>query len=115
MSKYQTEKLIKSIGEPIFKNIMKANSAGDYSQLAKDFSDSMKVGLPIEKFKEAQEEFLNSLGEVISMEYLCYLNKVRNYQLLWKVQYKNSDEEVLWQLFLGDIDTNPKVEGLLFG
>ena len=103
------------INETIFHNVMDAHSSSDYDKLTLYFSENMKAHLPKDKFDEVINNYIHSLGKIKTMDFLGCLNKVKTELFLWKVTYEKSEEDVLWQMYLLDIDTEPKIEGLWFG
>ena len=103
------------VNQTIFQNVMQAHSTSDYEKLILEFSENMKAHLPKHKFEEVINNYLDSLGAIKTMEFLGCLNKVKTELFLWQVTYENSEEDVLWQMYLVDTETEAKIEGLWFG
>lgn len=105
---------VECIGRCIINQVLTAHVAGDYKMLIKHFSPSMKEKLTAEKFEHAVKEAIVPLGKVLSCEYLGHLKRANQHQLLWKVVFEHSDEELLWQLYLCDDEAPVCVTGLWF-
>jgi len=110
-----TEQSIESLGRPIIENIIDAHIKSDYDQVSLSFTDEMKSNLSSSKFEDAIKNHLAPLGNVASINYLGYLVKSDLFQLLWKVKYEKGTEDILWQMYLTDLNENAKVAGLWFG
>lgn len=64
--------------------------------------------------RESGASSLSPMGNVVSIEYLGHLKKVKEHLLLWKVSYNLGEEEILWHLNLSDGDVPVRPVGLLF-
>lgn len=102
-----------SIGRPIMVDILNAHLANDYEMLTKHCSNQLKQSLTPDQFTQAVDN-LRPMGKALSIEYLGYLNRVNEGQLLWKIRYENAKEDLLWQLYLSEIDSEIRVVGLWF-
>jgi hypothetical protein len=108
-----TEQYIEDLGRPIIENILDAHAKSNYKQVTLHFTDEMKSGLSIEIFEES---IINDQhGEIASITYLGCLDKCNSFQLLWKVKYEKDAVDVLWQMYLADLNENTQVVGLVFG
>lgn len=102
------------IGRCIIDEILHAHQMGDYQLLIRHFSPSFKEKLTKERFEQALNEAIIPWGKVRSCEYLGYLKRINEHQLLWKVVFEHADEELLWQLYLCDDEAPIQVTGLWF-
>lgn len=109
-----TQENIQDIGQCIIDEILTAHDTNDYALLTRHFSKEMKEMLTKEKFEYAVKDAIVPMGKVISSHYLGYLKRVNEHQILWKVIYEHSDEEILWQLYLCDDEAPICVSGIWF-
>lgn len=109
-----TKENAQAIGRCIIDEVLTAHETNDYALLTRHFSPEMKQNLTQEKFTHAVQEAIEPMGKVISREYLGHLKRVNEHQILWKVVYEHSDEEILWQLYLCDDEAPICVTGLWF-
>jgi len=108
------EENIECIGRCVMNGVLTAHETNDYQLLTKYFSPEMKDKLGPEKFEEAVNQAIKPLGKMLSFEYLGHLKRINEHQLLWKVVYENSAEEILWQLYLCDDEAPVCITGLWF-
>lgn len=107
-----TDDNAESIGRPILNKIIESLSASDHEQIIRDFPE-LKEQLASGVFLEAAKN-VETMGELLSIEYLARLNKVENHLLLWKIAYRKSDIHLAWYLSLADEDGTVKVTGFGF-
>lgn len=105
---------IRALAQPVFDEVMAAHEAADYARLLPHLSAEMQEAMTEETFEEIVGEHLASLGDLSATDYLGSLHKADATQVLWKARYSESDAEVLWQLFLAQVDGKVQVVGLLF-
>ncbi|MBL4583570.1 MAG: hypothetical protein JKX83_03030 [Pseudomonadales bacterium] len=110
-----TEQNAEAIGQPILDSILKAHAESDYAVLSEFLSADLKLVLTEEVFKEAIQNELSTYGTVRSTTYLGHLNRKGELQLLWKISYAKGQEDVLWELYLGEVNDKIEVLGLWFG
>lgn len=112
-----TEQNAEAIGQPILDNILRAHADSDYGLLTERFSKDLKEVLTEETFREAVQNELSTYGKVSSTTYLGHLNRKGELQLLWKVSYGKGKEDILWEIYLGEVKDSGGVEvlGLWFG
>ena len=110
-----TEKTAEQIGQPILDNMLKAHRESDYELLTELFSEDLKLVLTEDIFKEAIQNELSTYGKVSSTTYLGHLKRKGELQLLWKVSYAKDKEDILWELYLGQVEGKVEVLGLWFG
>ncbi len=110
-----TEQSFERLGQSIIENIIDAHIKSDYDQLSLHFTDELKSKLLPSDFEDAIKNHLGSLGKATSISYLGYLNKSDSFQLLWKVKYEKGNEEILWQMYITELNEAIKVDGLRFG
>ena len=112
-----TEENAEALGQPILDSVLKAHAESDYELLTKFFSKDLKGVLTEETFREAIQNELSTYGKVSSTTYLGHLNRKGELQLLWKVSYAKGKEDILWELYLGEVENSDGVEvlGLWFG
>ena len=102
------------IGRCIINEILTAHQTRDYQLLTRHFSQKYKDVLTIERFEQAVDEAILPLGQLVSCDYLGYLKRVNEHQLLWRVRFEHSDEDLLWQLYLCDDEAPVQVVALWF-
>ena len=109
-----TQENAEQIGRCIMREIINAHQTCDYQLLTRHFCAEFKDKLTQERFEHAVNEAIIPMGQLITCEYLGYLKRVNEHQLLWKVVFEHSDEELLWQLYLRDDEAPIQVTGLWF-
>jgi hypothetical protein len=109
-----TEQNIESLGRPIIENIIAAHSKSNYDQVTLHFTDELKETLLPSEFEDVIRNHLGALGKATSISYLGYLIKNDSFQLLWKVKYEKGDEDILWQMYLTELNEVTKVDGIRF-
>jgi len=72
--------------------VANAHFEGDYET----FQTRHDPIVPEEEFQQVASS-LKSFGRPVDVKYLGHINKPEGVRLLWRVTYKDSKEELLWQ------------------
>lgn len=102
-----------SIGRPIFDNIIQSFVNSDREEFLQHFP-YLREWMKVEIFDEVVEALSRS-GEFISSDYSSHTTKKDDTHILvWKVNYKNDDNVVHWNLYLDDSQEKIMVRGFEF-
>lgn len=110
----KTNEEVEKIADPIMDNILKEMYAGDYQNFSKDFDDNMKDFLNEGKFRTDTKAIIDEIGEYSSREYLGFLNQDNMTVVLWKGEFKGTENDILIKLVLSKRGNKYCVMGLWF-
>ncbi|ROU02099.1 hypothetical protein EB809_00935 [Marinobacter sp. R17] len=112
MERLITSDNAEAIGRPIIEQIITAHLNSDYDHLLAQVP-TIRGKVPQEEFEEAAAN-LEPFGNVRSIEYLGHFAKVKEHLVLWRVRYERADEDILWHLYLSDLESEVQTVGLFF-
>jgi len=98
---------------PLVKTMISCHDDGDFDKLSTLMDPAMMEAedafFTKEKFEEVSQAMRQDIGVTKAIEYMGRLKKMGSIHTLWKVQYSNTDEEILWQVSLNLDEQNPKI------
>lgn len=98
---------------PLVKTMIFCHDEGDFDKLSTlmdpDMMKAEDAFITKEKFEEVSKSMRQEIGASKDVEYMGRLKKMGSIHTLWKVQYSNTDEEILWQVSLNLDEQNPKI------
>lgn len=105
---------VKTIAEPVLENILEGFKVNDYITYSRDFDATLKEAISEDKFYQTDKWFDNTLGPLVSKEYLGFLKQGEMTVILWKGKFEYSENDVLIKLVMSRRDDGCVVTGLWF-
>ena len=98
---------------PLIETLIQCHDNGDFDKLTKVMDPTVMGAedsfFTKEKFEQVSKAMRNDIGASKGVEYMGRLNKMGAIHTLWKVQYSNTAEEILWQVSINLDEQNPKI------
>lgn len=92
-------------GEKMLPSILKGLAEGDYAQYSRDFSQKHKDYFNKTMFQRAYDAVKDRLGKQdAAVQYLGAWNKGGYDTLLWKAHYSDSKDDILYKMYLQQVD-----------
>lgn len=105
-----------SYAGPIIDNILAGIKDKDYSEFSRDFSDTLKDGIPEDSFNTEIVDRFQALGELKEKLFASAANAVENNVnytvVIYKVKYEKADVQL--QISFSDSNGKKLIEGLYY-
>ena len=98
-SRLQKEQ-IKSVAEPIWKNIIEAAREQDYARFSRGFSNDLLAKLSEEHFRQSCEDFPVLISIEPDFEFIDTIHRENSITILWRLGSSKFEGEFLGQLTL---------------
>lgn len=106
-----TDEQVRQIAEPVLDNILNGFVGNDYNQYSKDFNDTFKNTVSLDKFPQIRQDILDRIGNYLYREYLGFINRQSVTIVFWKAMFGKTQNEVLIKLVISDDDGKYLVTG----
>ncbi len=105
-----------SYAGPVADNILAGINDKDYREFSRDFSDTLKQGIPEDSFNTQIVDWFGALGELKEKSFAAAQNVVENNvnytAVVYKVKYEKGDVQL--QITFSNDDEKKLVEGLWY-
>ena len=108
LSNLQKEQL-RSVAEPIWRNIVEAARAKDYARFSRGFSSELRARLSEEHFRQSCEEFPLLTSIVPEFEFIDSINRENGLTILWRLHSDRYAGEFLGILTLHSGDAGMEI------
>ena len=98
-TRLQKEQL-RSVAEPIWRNIIEAASERDYARFSRGFSDDLRATLSEEHFRQSCEEYPLLTTIESDFEFIDSIQREDAVTILWRLKSSRFSGEFLGQLTL---------------
>ena len=99
LSRLQKEQL-RSVAEPIWKNIIEAARERDYARFSRGFSNDLLAKLSEEHFRQSCEDFPLLTTIESDFEFIDAIHREKSITILWRLASDRYEGEFLGQLTL---------------
>ena len=111
-SRLQKEQL-RSVAEPIWKNIVNAARERDYARFSRGFSNELLAKLSEEHFRQSCEDFPLLTTIEADFEFIDSIHRETSVTILWRLNSSRFEGEFLGQLTLQSGDTGMEIAAVM--
>jgi hypothetical protein len=107
-SRLQKEQ-IRSVAEPIWKNVIEAARERNYARFSRGFSDDLLSKLSEEHFRQSCEDFPLLTTIEPDFEFIDSIHREKSITILWRLTSDSYEGEFLGQLTLQSTDKGMEI------
>ncbi|MCP4387936.1 MAG: hypothetical protein GY802_06555 [Gammaproteobacteria bacterium] len=103
---------IRSVAEPIWKNIIEAAREKDYARFSRGFSSDLLAKLSEEHFRQSCEDFPLLTTIEAKYEFIDMIHRENSITILWRLTSSRYEGEFLGQLTLQSGDAGMEISAV---